>query len=118
MFHGVLVGEGDRQDALYQHQSIGQQVGRQTQEAGQCVPKNRSLYNPELKKQVSVINQSKFRTIQSPRNRSVSSTNQSSVPSRAQEAGQCHQPISILYHIEFKKQVSVINQSDFSITQN
>ena len=116
MFHGVLVGEGDRQDALYQHQSIGQQVGRQTQEAGQCVPKNRSLYNPELKKQVSVINQSKFRTIQSSRKRSVSSTNQSFVPSRAQETGQCHQPIKVPYHPELKKQVSVINQSAFCTT--
>ena len=135
MFHGVLVGEGDRQDALYQHQSIGQQVGRQTQEAGQCVPKNRSLYNPELKKQVSVmhqpikvpynpepkkqlsvINQSKFRAIQSSRSRSVSSTNQNSVPHRVQEASQCHQPIKVPFHPELKKQVNVINQSAFCTT--
>ena len=91
-------------------------VPSRAQEAGQCHQPIRIIYHIESKKQVSVINQSKFRSIQSSRSRSVSSTNQNSVPHRVQEASQCHQPIEVPFHPELKKQVSVINQSEFCTT--
>ena len=53
----------------------------------------------------SFINQSEFSTNQSSRSRSVSSTNQNSLQPRAQETGQCHQPIRINHHPQLKKQV-------------